>query len=52
MLVDVASASISNRKMDIKMLAYPFCSITTQLVQFNKFQFFPENVIETAVSLP
>jgi hypothetical protein len=51
MLVDVASASISNEKMDIKMLACHFCSITTQLVQFNKFEFFPEIVIKTAVSL-
>jgi hypothetical protein len=32
------------------VLAYHFCSITTQLVQFKKFQFFPEIVIKTAVS--
>jgi hypothetical protein len=38
------------RKIDIKMLAYRFCSITTQLVQFNKFKLFPEIVIKTAVS--
>jgi hypothetical protein len=42
MLVDVASASISNGRMNIKILAYHFCSITTQIVQFNKFEFFPE----------
>jgi hypothetical protein len=50
MLVDVASASMSNGKMDITMLAYHFCSITTQLVQFNKFEFFLEIVIKIAVS--
>jgi hypothetical protein len=50
MLVDVTSASMSNGKMDVKMLAYHFCSITTQLVQFNKIEFFPEIVLKTAVS--
>jgi hypothetical protein len=50
MLADVASASMSNGEMDIKMLANHFHSITTQLVQFNKFEFFPEIVIKTAVS--
>jgi hypothetical protein len=49
MLVDVASASMSYGKMDITTLAYHFSSITTQLVQFNKFEFFMEIVIKTAV---
>jgi hypothetical protein len=49
MLVDIASASMSDGKMDIKMLAYHFCSITTQFVQINKFEFFPEIIIKTAV---
>jgi hypothetical protein len=49
MLVDVASASMRNGKIGIMMLAYHFCSTTTQLVQFNKFEFFLEIIIKTAV---
>jgi hypothetical protein len=52
MLGDVNSASMSNEKMDITMLAYHFCSITTQLDEFSNFEFFLEIVIKTAVSPP
>jgi hypothetical protein len=50
MLVDVASVSMSNRKMDITILAYHFCYDTTQLDQYNKVEFFLEIVTKTAVS--
>jgi hypothetical protein len=46
MLVDVASASMSNGKVDITVLAYNFCSIITQLVQLNKFKFFLEIIMQ------
>jgi hypothetical protein len=53
MLVDVASAasaSMNKGRMDITKLTYHFCSISTQLIQFNKFEFFMDIVIKTAVS--
>jgi hypothetical protein len=49
-LIDVASAFMSNGRMGITVLTYHFRSITTQLIQFNKFELFLVIVIKTAVS--